>query len=146
MVKPQPYISQLSMGSPASTTSEEELSNDDSDGSDVAPTKSKQKRPRDLESDSKEDIIPPTAMKRMERCSTGPEQTKSDSSDEDDEECPMAADYFQEENPRTNRHKWMVHFYKYLFAPDAGFHKDQNRLQHACQVKRLLEETDPPWK
>lgn len=30
-----------------------------------------------------------------------------------------------------------------MFTPSAGFHKDCNRLQHACQVKKLIEETDP---
>lgn len=50
---------------------EEELSNDDSDGFDVVSIKLKRKRLRDLEFDSKEDIISFTVMKRMERCSIG---------------------------------------------------------------------------
>ena len=55
----------------------------------------------------------------------------------------MAKDFFEERDPKTNRHKWLCFFYRYLFTPRAGFHKDQNRLQHACQVKKLIEETDP---
>ena len=66
-----------------------------------------------------------------------------DESDDDDTEYFMAEDYFKEKDPKTNRHKWMCYFYRYLFTPNAGFHKDKNRLQHACQVRRLLEETDP---
>lgn len=53
------------------------------------------------------------------------------------------ADFFQEKDPKTNRHKWLVYYYRHLFTPDVGFHKDKNRLQHASQVKRIMEETDP---
>ena len=62
---------------------------------------------------------------------------------EDDSKYLMAKDFFEERDPKTNRHKWLCFFYRYLFTPRAGFHKDQNRLQHACQVKKLIEETDP---
>lgn len=99
MVETPPPISQLSMDSPASTSSEEEPSNDDSDGPDAAQQSQNEK---DLDSDSKEDIIPPTPMKTAQHCSRGSKQTKLDSSDKDDDEYPMAADYFQEKNPRTN--------------------------------------------
>lgn len=55
----------------------------------------------------------------------------------------MAADFFEEKEPKTNCHKWICFFYRYLFTPSVGFHKDCNRLQHSCQVKKLIEETDP---
>ena len=55
----------------------------------------------------------------------------------------MAKDFFEEKEPKTNRHKWLCNFYRYLFTPTAGFHRDRNRLQHACKVKKLIEETDP---
>lgn len=55
----------------------------------------------------------------------------------------MTADFFEEKEPKTNCHKWICFFYRSLFTPSAGFHKDCNRLQHACQVKKLIEETDP---
>ena len=64
-------------------------------------------------------------------------------SDEDESEYPMAADFFEEKNPKTNHHKWLCYFYRYLFTPSASFQKDRNRLQHACQVKKLIKETDP---
>ena len=63
--------------------------------------------------------------------------------DDDDTEYPLVADFFLEKDPKTNRHKWLVHYYKHLFTPDAGFHKDKNRLQHASQVKRIIEQTNP---
>ena len=55
----------------------------------------------------------------------------------------MKVDYFTEDEPKTKRHKWLVYYYRYLFTPDAGFHQDKNRLQHASQVKTILFETDP---
>ena len=71
------------------------------------------------------------------------EASGEDDSDVDESSYGMAADFFEEKNPKTNRHKWLCFFYCYLFTPTAGFHKDRNRLQHACQVKKLIEETDP---
>ena len=54
----------------------------------------------------------------------------------------MTEDNFKEKDPKSNRHKWMCFFYWYLFTPLSGFHKQKNRLPHACQVKRSLDETD----
>ena len=62
---------------------------------------------------------------------------------EDDSEYLMAKDFFEERDPKNNRHKWLCYFYRYLFTPTAGFHKDRNRLQHANHVRKLIEETDP---
>ena len=94
-----------------------------------------------------ENVIPPTPLKATGSGKPARKQRNSEEEeecDEDDENVyPMAADYFQEKNPKSNRHKWLVHFYKHLFTPNAGFHKDGNRLQHACQVRKLLEECDP---
>ena len=55
----------------------------------------------------------------------------------------MKEDYFKETEPNSNRHKWLIAYYKYLFTPSAGFDKERNQLQHASQVKTILEETDP---
>ena len=88
------------------------------------------------------DAVPCTSTSVQSEPSTK-EPSVEESSDEDESEYPMQADYFEEQEPKTNRHKWLCQFYRYLFTPAAGFHKDKNRLQHACQVKRLIEETDP---
>ena len=64
-------------------------------------------------------------------------------SDEDDGAYPLVADFFKEKHPKTKRHQWLCFVYRCLFMPSSGFHKDRNRVQHACQVKRILEETDP---
>ena len=121
--------------------------------------------------DSEEDVIPPTPRKgatsheQVQATATatakdisapGPSTSEvvqsvpsstaasdKDESDGDDAEYLMAADFFQEKEPKSNRHKWLCQFYRYPFMPSSGFHKDKNRLQHACQVKILLEETDP---
>ena len=140
-------------------TSKEQPTSEDSSTEEQEPMETSKKRP------ASED--PPTPPPKKQRPKTKPAQETAsaspsctaadqpeskasshadesdDDSDEDDDAYPMAADYFQEKNPKTNRHKWLVHFYRYLFTPTAGFHKDRNRLQHACQVRRLLEESDP---
>ena len=68
--------------------------------------------------------------------------SEEDNSDQDESCYVMAADFFKEKEPKTNRHKWLCFFYRYLFTPTAGFHQDRNRLQNACQVKKLIEETE----
>ena len=83
----------------------------------------------------------PSSSQLSEPCSK--EASDEDESDEDESSYGIVEDFFEEKNPKTNRHKWLCFFYRYLFTPTAGFHKDRNRLQHACQVKRLIEETDP---
>ena len=92
-----------------------------------------------------QDISAP-ASSRSEAVESAPSSTAvsdKDESSDDDTEYLMAADYFQEKQPKSNCHEWLCQFYRYLFTPSAGFHKDKNRLQHACQVKKLLKEADP---
>ena len=68
----------------------------------------------------------------------------SDQEEDDDEsDYPLVEDFFLEKDPKTNRHKWLVLYYRHLFTPNAGFHKERNRLQHASQVRRIIEQTDP---
>ena len=55
----------------------------------------------------------------------------------------MQEDFFKDPNSRTDHHRWLIGFYKYLFTPAAGFHKERNRLQHASQVRTILEEIEP---
>ena len=62
---------------------------------------------------------------------------------EDEPEPATARDYFSIKNPKTERHKWLVGFYTYLISPDAGIIKGQNRINHASQVRRLLEALKP---
>ena len=52
-------------------------------------------------------------------------------------EYPNEEAYFIEPNPSTERHTWLVAFFKYLETPAAGFHQAKNKLQHACQVSIL---------
>ena len=77
---------------------------------------------------------PPTAP-------ASPSQEEKEDND-DESEYPLV-DYFKDPSPKPRRHQWLVNFYRQLFTLSAGFHKEKNRLQHACQVKRLKEETNP---
>ena len=82
------------------------------------------------------DIIPPTPLNVTA-------STAADEDSSDDNVYPSEEAFFKQVNPRTNRHIWLVGFFQYLFTPAAGYHKDQNRLQHACQVKTILTDIDP---
>ena len=75
---------------------------------------------------------------------TAPSENSAAFEDDSDEpDYAMKEDYFKESEPTSNRHKWLIVYYKYLFTPTAGFHQHRNRLQHAGQVKTILDETDP---
>lgn len=51
--------------------------------------------------------------------------------------------YFTAKNPKTNRHKWLVLFFDFLSRPTAGDKKETIKLQHAAQMRLLLEALDP---
>ena len=121
-------------------TSTKKRSSSDDDAATPPPKKKRQ------EPEPDEDTAvagPSRAQDDKPESVASPPVDDSDDQSGDDDEYPMSADFFEEKNPRSNRHKWLVHFYRHLFTPAAGFHKDRNRLQHANQVKRLLEESDP---
>ena len=108
--------------------------------------------PEEKEEDHEEEE---SQSEESEEESQGEEESESDDSQEESRIPKKAAaaaeksqkskreDYFKEKDHKSKCHKWLCHFFRYLFIPDAGFHKNKNRLQHACQVKRLLEESDP---
>ena len=83
------------------------------------------------------DIGPPSPAAK----SKPPSDNVSD--DDDDTVHCMQEDFFKDPNSRTDRHRWLIGFYKYLFTPAAGFHKERKRLQHASQVRTILEEIEP---
>ena len=140
---------------PAKSTSKKAMSS--SNDSDVAPSKPKEKKSKTLDSDSddSENVIPPMPAKSPgSRISiakapsagsstpTAPYEQSADLEDDCDEpDYAMKEDYFKETEPNSNRHKWLIAYYKYLFTPSAGFHKERNQLQHASQVKTILAET-----
>ncbi|PFX24882.1 hypothetical protein AWC38_SpisGene10525 [Stylophora pistillata] len=51
--------------------------------------------------------------------------------------------FFSEPKPLTPRHRWLVAFYHHLATPAAGFDQEINCLQHAVQVRNLLEQLQP---
>ena len=58
--------------------------------------------------------------------------------DEEEEEPLTLKGYFTIKNPKTERHQWLTSFWWYLGSPDAGNLKDQDRKQHASQVRALF--------
>ena len=81
--------------------------------------------------------VPGSAMAEPVQPEQSSQNTSEASLSDDDDESKyhMAEDYFKEKDRKSKRHTWLCHFYRLLFTPDAGFHKDRNRLQHASQVK-----------
>ena len=71
------------------------------------------------------DIVPPSPAAKSK-----PPSDNVSGDDDDTVHC-MQEDFFKDPNSRTDRHRWLIGFYKYLFTPPAGFHKERNRLQHA---------------
>ena len=51
--------------------------------------------------------------------------------------------YFEDPRPSSDRQRWLRGFYKYLALPDASHRKKQQRLQHASQMRLLLEAMAP---
>ena len=75
-------------------------------------------------------------------------ETESEQSEEkrpeEREECDVSSlQYFTAAHPSTTRHRWLVLFYEFLTRPTAGDKKRAIRLQHASQMRLLLEAIDP---
>ena len=72
------------------------------------------------------------------------EDQSSDKPPEKGEESDVTAvQFFTAASPSTARHRWLVLFYEYLSRPTAGDKKRAIRLQHASQMRLLLESVDP---
>lgn len=68
---------------------------------------------------------------------------KDEEDQEEDEEDQPRYEYFTDPKPQNNRHKWLVCFFEFLTRPSAGDKKQSIRLQHASQMRNLLEAIDP---
>ena len=50
--------------------------------------------------------------------------------------------YFTKPHQSNNCQHWLVGFYRYLNSPDCGRKRNKNRLQHAAQAKKILQDLD----
>ena len=86
---------------------------------------------------------PPPAPSASEQ----PEEVSEGCADDAEEDFAAAQgsamQYFTCTSPKTNRHRWLVVFYQYLTRPTAGDKKQAIHLQHATQMRKLLEAIDP---
>ncbi|KAJ7381235.1 hypothetical protein OS493_001351 [Desmophyllum pertusum] len=75
------------------------------------------------------------------------EEEEEEESDEDNDYSstahPKWIDYFTAAKPQNNRHRWLVNFFDFLTRPTAGDKKQTILLQHANQMRNLLEAVDP---
>ena len=69
--------------------------------------------------------------------------SSSSSSDETEVSNLSAEQFFTTTKPESPRHKWLTGFYDYLSRPAMGDKKKSIRLQHAGQMRILLEHLDP---
>lgn len=53
-----------------------------------------------------------------------------------------AEKFFRATKYKNNCHQWLVGFYQYLCQPSAGHKKKYMKLQHASQMKNILQFTD----
>ena len=71
-------------------------------------------------------------------------EESSESDQTDHEEAKVTSEeYFRDHKYKNNWHRWLVGFYEFLSRPSAGNKKDTIRLQHASQMRALLEHLDP---
>ena len=74
------------------------------------------------------------------------ETDDDDDDDGDDFELPGAKAFFETRRVTTDRHRFLVDFYSFLGTVDEGQKDERVRLQHASQVKKILENIDPGGK
>lgn len=70
-------------------------------------------------------------------------EVPDDESEDPDFETFSIEKFFTTRKPLNNRHHWLVGFYDFLACPSMGFEKQWVRLQHACQVRKILEAVKP---
>ena len=75
--------------------------------------------------------------------SQSPEHSQDRNTLSKDEDSDTVQEYFASEKPSNDRHWWLLEFFKYLNLPDCRRKKSKNQLQHASQVRTILEELDP---
>ena len=77
-----------------------------------------------------------------------PEEENYSEEDPEDEDYaskskPSRDEFFTAAKPTNNRHRWLVKFFEFLTRPTVGDKKKTIRLQHANQMRTLLEAVDP---
>ena len=98
----------------------------------------------DSSSDGATNICPPSVSESDSEAHSeaDPESTSSDSVDYGPSNMTNLK-YLTSKTLTSARHKWLCGFFQYLGLPDAGYQKESQRLQHASQIKILLETLAP---
>ena len=86
--------------------------------------------------------VPPMAGTSIEVVSEDEPYTD----DDEDYEAPNWRSYFQTRRLISDRHRLLVDFYNYLGTVNEGQKTEKVRLQHACQMRKILEDIDPAGK
>ena len=119
---------------------------DEVDSADKADSPKKADSPGDSREGPSQESLGGNESAEEDHSSCGQEETSED--EEEDEDCsttsqPSSIQFFTDCNAKTNRHQWLVRFLEFLSRPTAGDKKQAIRLQHAAQMRKLLEAIDP---
>ena len=99
--------------------------------------------PSDNSSGSEPEIICPPTSFHSSSNSSSPSSSSSFSSEGNRTSTLTNAMFFEDPRPSTDRQRWLCGFYNYLALPEAGHRKKQQRIQHASQMRLLLEAMAP---
>ena len=95
-------------------------------------------------------LPPSTAVSiQIDTSSDEPGTENNDDNDDDDDEdykAPSVKAFFEPRRITSNRHWFLVQFYNHLGSVDEGQKNDKIRCQHACQMRKILEDIDPKGK
>ena len=135
---PSPPFSPSPKSTPSKLRKRPRESNESSDEDVVPPTPAKKPvravRPAPPAAPAPPVALPqpptgvPPAKQPLPAASPSQEGMDDDSEDDDESVYPQVEDYFKDPDPKTNRHKWLINFYRHFYTPSSGFHKDKNRL------------------
>jgi len=111
---------------------------------DEAQQQSKESESEELESENKSSLSSEDSEYKNQ--SDISSSSSYSSCDETEVSNVSAEKYYTQTKPENPRHQWLIGFYDYLSRPAMGDKKKAICLQHAGQMRTLLEHLDPKGK
>ena len=71
---------------------------------------------------------------------------ESDDDEDDDYQGEGAKTFYLSQRITSDRHWFLAKFYNHLGSIDEGLKDEKTRCQHACQMRKILEDMDPRGK
>lgn len=89
--------------------------------------------------------LPPSSSPSVRVDLDESDDEKPHENDEEDYQ-PSVKSFFESSRITSDRHWFLANFYSHLGSVDEGQKSDKERLQHASQVRTILEDIDPRGK